>query len=98
MLAYRSRQAERNLALVRPGEFVFTRPNGHPYGRGVASTSLKRAARAAGLNEPGLPPLGCHDLRHSCIAIALERGATPVEAAELARHGDVQSTCGRTPV
>jgi integrase len=91
--AHRSRQAEQNLALVRPEHFVFTTK----FERPPATTAniralLQRVATEVGLNPPGLPPVSCHDLRHSCITLALESGATVAEAAELARHANPQTT------
>jgi integrase len=92
LLAHRARQAEHNLALVRPGAFVFTHPDGSTYAYQKVSRVLHKAAHAAGLNPPDLPHVTPHDLRHTCGAIAIQNGATIVETAELLRHANVTTT------
>ena len=53
---------------------------------------LRKTADAAGLNPPGAQPLSPHDLRHTCVSLAIHYGATPVEAQHLARHAQVTTT------
>jgi integrase len=95
LLIHRARQAEANIALVHADRLVFVtrggigRPpgsSGRPYTISPVYTKLRDATDAAGLNPPGLEPVSPHDLRHTCIALALQSGATMVEASELARH------------
>lgn len=46
-------------------DWVFATSHGTPYGqRNVARRCLTRAAKLAGLNDDGWPPLRVHDLRH----------------------------------
>jgi integrase len=88
LVELRSRQAARNLALVRPDALVFTTATGKPQGRRNALRAIYAAGDAAGLNCDGLKPVGLHDLRHSLVAAAIQRGATIAEVAELARHAN----------
>jgi hypothetical protein len=60
---HRSRQAERNLALVRSDALVFTTARGKPQSRRNALRALHRAGDKAGLNGDGIEPVGLHDLR-----------------------------------
>lgn len=99
LVAHRKRMAERGIALIGPDKFVFVKERGPKAHRderymaaNVVETAIKHAADRAGLNPPGLPPLGVHDLRHSFVALALENGATLPEAAELARHSNPATT------
>jgi integrase len=89
---HRSRQGQRNLALVRPGALVFTTARGKPQSRRNALRALRKAGDSAGLNGDGLEPVGLHDLRHSFVAIAFDRELTPPEIAELARHANANVT------
>ena len=50
--------------------------------------AVKAAADRAGLNGDGREPVGNHDLRHSCAALAFSLGMTPVEVSRLLRHAD----------
>lgn len=88
LVEHRGRQAERNLALVRPEAFVFTtrlRAAG-PYTIAAVRFALGRAAARAGLDSPDVEPLGPHDLRHSAGALALQSGASIAEVSEFLRH------------
>ena len=90
--AHRARQASRNIALIRADALVFTTANGKPQVRRNALRALHVAGDAAGLNGDGVQPVGLHDLRHSLVAIAFERGLTLPEVAMLARHANPRVT------
>jgi integrase len=85
----------RNL-LVAAGEIAGRRKPPEPPQRhltyNVVHPAFVKAADAAGLNPPGVPKISPHDLRHTCVALALHYGATIVETRELARHSDVTTT------
>jgi integrase len=89
---HRKRQAERNLALVRPDALVFTTGRGKPQSRRNALRALHAAGDKAGLNGEELEPVGLHDLRHSLVAIGFEHGLTVPEVAVLARHANASVT------
>jgi integrase len=98
LLAHRQDMADTNIASLGPDRFVFMKTTGHklnrgkPHGPREVYAAVRKAGDKAGLNPPGLPPVGLHDLRHSFVALALEHGATLPEAAELARHSNPQTT------
>src|SRR3954454_10516141 len=57
-----------------------------PQSRRNVLRAVHAAGDAVGLHRHGRERVGVHDLRHSCIAIALASGMTLPEAAALARH------------
>lgn len=92
LAAHRTRQAQRNLALVVPDALVFTTGRGKAQSRRNALRALHKAGEAAGLNGDGPEPIGLHDLRHSLVAIAFEQELTAPEVAALARHASAKVT------
>jgi integrase len=92
LLAHRGRLAEQDLQRVRPDALLFLGDHGELIGSRRTWRVLGTAAKRAGLNPPGLPPVGQHDLRHTCAALAFEAGASVVEVAELMRHADPSIT------
>jgi integrase len=73
----RTVEAERNLP--RPDDFIFTTATGGPMNyRNVSTRGLDKAAKAAGLNPPGVPKLTFHDLRHSYGSHLAQSGLDPV--------------------
>lgn len=91
--AWRQRQAAGEL---RHGgsraELVFTTMRGRPQSRRNALRAVHHAGTQAGLNVPGAPRVGLHDLRHSLIGLGLAGGLTIAEVAELARHANAGVT------
>jgi len=47
-----------------------------------------RRWRDVAVGQAWLPPVGCHDLRHSLAANALALGLAPTEVARLLRHAN----------
>jgi integrase len=92
LLAHRSRMAEVDLRRVHPEALVFVGVRGQPLRRSSTYSALRRVADRVGLNPPGLPPIGQHDLRHSAGALALQHGASPAEVAEFLRHENAEIT------
>ena len=87
LAAHRTRQAERNLALVRPDALAFPTSRGRPQSRRNALRALHQAGDAAGINPDGAQRVGLHDLRHSLVALAFQSKELSIpEIAELARH------------
>jgi integrase len=86
LAAHRTRQAARNLALVRPEALVFTTSRGEPQSRRNALRAVHKAGDNAGLNPDGAEKVGLHDLRHSLASAVLERGGSLAEVAALLRH------------
>jgi integrase len=83
---HRVRQAQRNLQWVRPDALVFTTMRGKPQSRRNVLRALYTAGDKLGLNGEDVEPVGLHDLRHSFVAVALDRELTAPEVAMLARH------------
>jgi integrase len=92
LVAHRARSASRGLQFVRPDALAFTTARGKPQSRRNALRALHKAGDNAGLNPEDGERVGLHDLRHSVIALSLERGATPAEVAEMARHANPKVT------
>jgi integrase len=92
--AHRRRQASIDLRRVHADALVFVSRNGKPHSRRNALRAVNNASDAAGLSAEGdvREKVGCHDLRHSCISIALASGFTLPEAAALARHASPRVT------
>ena len=91
LLAHRTRQAAKNLALVRPDALVFTTSRGKLQSRRNALRAVHAAGDAAGLNGDR-EKVGMHDLRHSFVSCAFESGADHREVAEAARHANAKVT------
>jgi integrase len=86
--AHRGRQARHGFDRVRGDRLVFQTRYGNPvYPRNVLR-AVNAAGDRAGLNGEGREPVGCHDLRHSCAALAFSVGMTAVEVSQLLRHAD----------
>jgi integrase len=88
---HRSRQASRDLGLVRADALVFTTARGKPQSRRNVLRAVHAAGDAAGLNIDR-QPVGLHDLRHSFVALTLAAGLSLAEAAMLARHANARVT------
>jgi integrase len=89
---HRSRLASRDLRLVHPDALVFTTRTGRPQSRRNALRALHAAGAAVGLNGGGRELVGCQDLRHSFVGLALASGASLAEVAALARHASARVT------
>jgi integrase len=89
---HRTRQAGRNLQLVRPDALVFTTMRGQPQDRRNVLRAVYTAADNLGLNGEGIEPVGLHDLRHSFVAVAFAHGLTAPQVAALARHANPRVT------
>ncbi len=65
------------------------------YGSGLSTCTIRRVIkerlRAVGISSPRISG---HSLRHSCLTLALEGGATIQEAQKLGRHADISTTNG----
>ncbi len=94
LVEHRARQAERNLGWVRPDALVFTTTRGKPQSRRNVLRAVYTAGDNLGLNGEGAEPVGLHDLRHSFVAVAFERGLSAPEVAKLARHANPKVTLG----
>jgi integrase len=94
LVEHRARQAERNLGWVRPDALVFTTTCGKPQSRRNVLRAVYTAGDNVGLNGEGAEPVGLHDLRHSFVAVAFERGLSAPEVAKLARHANPKVTLG----
>jgi integrase len=92
--AWRLRQAERDLSLVRPESLVFSTWNGQPQSRRNVHRAVVNAANAAGLNkDPSLPTVCPHDLRGSAGSIVLPMlGGDLSRVAKLLRHANPHVT------
>ena len=90
--AHRQRQAEHDVRLVHANALVFVTRAGKPQARRNVLRAVYVAGDEAGLNGEGRQRVGCHDLRHSFVSIALAAGLTLPEAAALARHASPRVT------
>jgi integrase len=90
--AHRSRVAAEDLRRVHRTALVFTTARGRRQSARNALRAVYAAGNAAKLNGKNREPIGVHDLRHSCIAIALAAGFTLPEAAAVARHANPRVT------
>ena len=86
----RTRQAARNIGLVRSDALVFTTARGKPQSPRNALRALHTAGDNAGLNPEGEEKVGLHDLRHSLAAAVLEEGGSLAEVAAVLRHKNVR--------
>jgi integrase len=91
LVSHRQRQAQRNIALVRPEALVFTTATGRPQSARNVLRAVHDAGDRAGLNS-GRERIGLHDLRHTLIGLAFEHGLTLPEASVLARHANPRVT------
>lgn len=89
---HRARSAERDLRLTRRDALVFVTSRGLPQSRRNALRALHVAGDKAKLNEEGRERVGCHDLRHSFVALAIDAGLSLPEVCALARHANVRVT------
>ncbi len=82
----------RHLELFPPGPtgLVFTSPEGCPLLYG----NFYRRHWSPAVRVAGLAPLRPHDLRHTAVALAIERGAHRAEIQELCRHRSISTTLG----
>jgi integrase len=92
LLTHRVRQAGRNLRWVRSEALVFTTMRGKPQSRRNVLRAVHAAGDSLGLNGEGIEPVGLHDLRHSFVAVAFDRGLTAPQVAALARHANPRVT------
>lgn len=90
--AHRVRVAEHDLQRTRRDRLVFTTATGRPQSVRNLLRAVHAAGSAAKLNGKGRERVGVHDLRHSCVAIALAHGFTLPEAAAVARHANPRIT------
>ncbi len=44
------------------------------------------------LKRAGLPPIRCHDLRHTCATLMLSQGVNPKVVQELLGHATISQT------
>jgi integrase len=71
--------------------FVFVTADGYPVRQNnFYKRSYKPAVRSA--LPAGLAGLRFHDLRHTCAALAIERGAHPFHIKTLLGHEDIRTT------
>ena len=92
LVEHRVRQARHNLQWVHPEALIFTTMRGKPQSRRNVLRAVHIAGDNVGLNGEGLEPVGLHDLRHSFVAIAFDKGLTAPEIAALARHANAKVT------
>ena len=85
-----AREAQRNLAWVKPDALVFSTMRGNPQSRRNLLRAVQTAGTNIGVNGDGVEPVGLHDLRHSFVAVAFAKGLSAPEIA--ARMG----LCGAT--
>ena len=72
------------------GDWVFTGPHGAPLDANTARAAWHRLRRQA-----DLPPIRCHDLRHTAATILLGEGIHPKIVADLLGHATVAITLDR---
>ena len=79
---------------ARGGDWVFATARGTPYGhRNVSRRALGRAARLAGLNDDGWPPLRFHDLRHTFAShLIIDLGLDPAQVSRILGHARITIT------
>jgi integrase len=73
---HRGCQAGRSLQWVQPNTLVFTTMRGKPQNRRNVLRAVYAAGDNLGLNGNGAERVGLHDLRHSFVAVAFDRGLT----------------------
>ena len=65
-------------------QLVFCTKFGTPFSHRNVAREITRAGGNAKLNTDGLPPVSCHDLRHSFVSRLIANGIDPVTVASLA--------------
>ena len=75
-------------AFAAGGDWVFATGRGTPHGlRNVERRALQRAAKRAGLEGGGWPPLRCHDLRHTFAShLILDLRLDPAQVSRILGH------------
>ena len=75
-------------------DWVFATAHGTPYGhRNVVRRVLQRAARSAGLNQEGWPPLRFHDLRHTFAShLIVDLGLDVAQVSRILGHARITIT------
>lgn len=89
---WRTKQAERDLNLVRPDALIFTTWNGRPQSRRNVHRAIARAGAASGLSAGGQPPVTTHDLRGSAGSIALPLLGDLARVGKMLRHKNTNVT------
>ena len=79
---------------ARGEDWVFATARGTPYGhRNVSRRTLGRAARLAGLNDDGWPPLRFHDLRHTFAShLIVDLGLDIARVSRMLGHARITIT------
>lgn len=91
--AWKAKQAELDLNLVKPQALVFSTLTGKPQSRYNVRRAIRNAAAKAGLHsDPTLPKVTTKDLRGSAGSIALAHGATLAQVSEYLRHASTHVT------
>lgn len=91
LAAHKVRMGQLGFDRIKPDALIFQTRNGTPLGRRNVLRSVQVAGDDAGLNREGVAPIGCHDLRHSMAACALDL-LSLVEVSKLLRHANPQVT------
>jgi integrase len=75
-------------------DWVFATACGTPHGRrNVAQRVLQRAARSAGLDQDGWPPLRFHDLRHTFAShLIVDLGLDVAQVSRILGHARITIT------
>lgn len=81
-------------SFARGEDWVFATARGTPYGhRNVSRRCLGRAAKRAGLNDDGWPPLRFHDLRHTFTShLIVDLGLDPAQVSRMLGHARITIT------
>jgi len=80
-----------HLAGVKPGELVFTAPDGGP----LRASLFRRRFFTPAVEAAGLQGLTPHGLRHTAVAFWIAAGASPTEIAARAGHTSVVTVLDR---
>jgi len=83
----------RNIRLSSMDTPLFASLSDRNYGASLTPRSISKIIKDAFINA-GLDSdrLSAHSLRHTAITLAIEGGASPVQAKEMARHSDIKTT------
>ena len=74
-------------------DWVLATAGGTPHGhRNVAQRVLQRAARSAGLDQDGWPPLRFHDLRHTFASHLIDLGLDVAQVSRILGHARITIT------
>ena len=91
LITHRSNQAGKGLGFIKREALAFQTRTGKSPGRRNVLRAVQTAARGAGLNPEGAPPIGLHDLRHSAAGLAF--AALPLnEVSRFLRHANPRVT------